>query len=152
MPRKFIQSWIDEVEKLFLKQQLKLNPKADLTVVFLDKTQAKKINKQYRNKNYATDILSFDGDGQRNLGELVLCPEVVAKQARQHKLSFQQELGYMLLHGVLHLLDYDHENSEREAKKMFSIQDAAFDQLCRKFWNWDLSALVTWCILVGLEL
>jgi probable rRNA maturation factor len=51
------------------------------------------------------------------------------RQAREHKLSFQHELGYMVLHGILHLLGYDHETSEADAEKMFAIQDEVFEKL-----------------------
>ena len=97
--------------------------------------QAKKVNFTFRQKNYATDVLSFEGDDQNILGELIICPEVVLRQAREHRLSFREELGYMILHGVLHLLGFDHEKSETEAKRMFALQDRIFDKLCRKFWK-----------------
>ena len=80
-----------------------------LDIIFLKAPEAKKLNKKFRNKNYATDILSFAGD-QELFGELVICPQVLEKQAKEHGHSFRAELGYMLIHGVLHLLGYDHEN------------------------------------------
>ncbi len=101
--------------------------KMDLTIVFLDTAAAKKINREFRGKNYATDILSFDG------GELVLCPQVLKRQAKEHRHSFNAELGYMLIHGVLHLKGFDHEKSKSAAAKMFKIQDQVFDRLCAKF-------------------
>lgn len=107
--------------------------KKDLTVVFLDPGPAKKLNFQFRQKKYATDILSFMTDSPEELGELVLCPQVLQRQAQEHDLSFKLELSYMLIHGVLHLLGYDHERSEKEAKKMFRIQDQLFDRLRVKF-------------------
>lgn len=87
---------------------------------------------QFRKKNYATDILSFAGDLEDSLGELVLCSQVLQKQAKEHKLTFNEELGYMLTHGVLHLMGFDHEKSKKEAKIMHDIQDLIFDKLCKK--------------------
>ena len=52
----------------------------ELSIVFLDSAPAKKMNFQYRQKNYATDVLSFDGDFIEGMGELILCPEVLKKQ------------------------------------------------------------------------
>jgi probable rRNA maturation factor len=104
----------------------------ELDIVFLNPAEAKKLNKKFRNKNYPTDILSFAGD-QELFGELVICPQVLEKQAKEHGHSFKAELGYMLIHGVLHLLGYDHEKSKKEAQKMFQIQDQVFDRLCDKF-------------------
>jgi probable rRNA maturation factor len=86
----------------------------------------KKLNKKMRQANYATDILSFCGDEGDSFGELVICPQVLKKQAKEHGFSFQHELIYMLIHGVLHLLGYDHEQHQRKASEMFRIQDKIF--------------------------
>jgi probable rRNA maturation factor len=104
---------------------------SELTLVFLDPGPAKKINQAFRRRNYATDILSFAGEG-KNLGELIICPQVIKKQAKEHDLTFDQELAYMFLHGVLHLLGYDHEKSKSEAKKMLKIQDEVFEMILQK--------------------
>lgn len=126
-PKKFVEAWMQEVRRgLKLKNQ-------GITIVFLDPLPAKKLNKQFRGKDYATDILSFDGEEPGQLGELILCPMVLKAQAKEHGHSFKAELGYMLIHGVLHLLGYDHEKSKKEAAQMFKIQDQLFDRLCAKF-------------------
>ena len=101
----------------------------ELTLVFLDKLAAKKLNWQYRQKDYATDILSFESVDPESLGELVFCPAVLETQAKEHKQTFDQELGLMLVHGVLHLLGFDHENGGEEEKKMMSLQDEVFSEL-----------------------
>jgi probable rRNA maturation factor len=63
---------------------------------------------------------------------MILCPQVLTRQAREHGLTFKQELAYMLCHGVLHLLGYDHENSKKEAEVMYALQDKAFAQILGK--------------------
>ncbi|WP_413560992.1 rRNA maturation RNase YbeY [Bdellovibrio sp. HCB209] len=133
VPRKFIQDWMDAVVVELKKRKVINAEKArrELTLVFLDKKPAQKINNEFRGKDYATDVLSFDSMDPSSFGELVLCPEVLKKQAKEHKLTFQKELGYMLLHGTLHLLGYDHETNEQDAKKMFDLQDAIFERLLR---------------------
>lgn len=133
-PRKFIQSWMDLVVTELKRKKVLTADQArrELTLVFLDKKPAQKINMEFRGKNYATDVLSFDSMDPGSLGELVLCPEVLKRQSKEHGLTYQQELGYMLLHGVLHLLGYDHETSEADALEMFGIQDAAFEVLLKK--------------------
>ncbi len=128
MPRQWIHTVIDE----FLRPKLKLGQR-ELTIVFLDSAAAKKINRTYRKKDYATDILSFESELDTELGELVICPQVLQRQAKEHDLSFKTELSYMLIHGVLHLLGYDHEKSKSGAKKMFDIQDQLFDRLRNQF-------------------
>ncbi|MEY4617153.1 MAG: hypothetical protein RJB66_2113 [Pseudomonadota bacterium] len=135
MPRLFINAWLRAVESELIKRKILGRRPQELTIVFMSSGPAKKLNLQFRNKNYATDVLSFDGGVPGVLGELVICPEVVKRQSIEHSLSFQQELGYMLLHGVLHLLGFDHERSKKEARLMFELQDDIFDKLCRKFWN-----------------
>lgn len=134
VPRKFIHTWMEELVLELRKRRVlsALGAKKELTLVFLDKKPAQKINFEFRQKDYATDVLSFDSMDPESLGELILCPEVLKRQALEHQLTYQQELGYMLLHGVLHLLGYDHETSEAEAKKMFGLQDKVFAALLRK--------------------
>lgn len=135
MPRKFLQQWLQSTLKTLAKERQLALSKADIVVVFLDQRVAKKINRSYRRKNYATDVLSFQGEwpNATDLGELVLCPEVLRKQAKEHGHSFKAEIGYMLIHGVLHLLGHDHEKSNSEAERMFKIQDQLFDRLRAKF-------------------
>lgn len=134
LPRKFIQNWMEELGALLVKKRVlkKADLKKELTVVFLEPKEAKKLNSEFRQKNYATDVLSFDSMDDYSMGELILCPAVLVKQAAEHGLSYQHELGYMLLHGVLHLLGYDHETGEEDAREMFSLQDSLFEQLLEK--------------------
>jgi probable rRNA maturation factor len=60
---------------------------------------------------------------------LAIAPEVIKRQAKEHGLLFREELGYMVLHGFLHLLGYDHETSERDARVMFKLQDQLFEEI-----------------------
>ncbi len=105
--------------------------KKELTVVFLSPVEMKRLNRQYRGKNKVTDVLSFASGRESDelLGELVLCPKEIQKRGRSHGLSYEQELGYNMIHGILHLLGYDHEVSKKEEVIMFKIQDRIFDQL-----------------------
>jgi probable rRNA maturation factor len=135
MPKKFIEQWLRFLHRDYVRQKARgaskrLGARAELVVVFLDTREAKALNKKFRGKNYATDVLSFSSD--ESSGELVLCPQVLLRQAREHGLTFRQELAYMLSHGVLHLLGYDHELSRREADTMFALQDKAFARGLRK--------------------
>lgn len=136
MPKKFLNNLVAALSKELVARKV-IKPtqqKLELTVVFLNAAAAKKINHSFRKKNYATDVLSFPADEQNDsaLGELILCPQVLQKQAGEHSLSFQEELGYMIIHGVLHLLGFDHEKTEYQAKKMFRLQDEMFRQIFDK--------------------
>lgn len=106
-----------------------LSDKKELTIVYLTPKQMKKINWQFRKKNKPTDILSFASHDPNSLGELLLCRDVLKKQAAEQGHSLYDETVYMLIHGVLHLLDYDHEKSKREEVLMFRIQDQCFQHL-----------------------
>ncbi len=107
----------------------------ELILVFLDTRDAKKLNSQFRGKDYATDVLSFDPIDPQSLGELVICPQVLKKQAKEHELSYNLELGYMVLHGVLHLLGFEHEDNEEDAAVMFKLQDEIFDAISNRYVN-----------------
>ena len=86
-----------------------------VSIVFTGKIRIKELNRRYRKKDKATDVLSFLYDQG---GEIVICPEKVKENAKKYGLSFKEELVQCLIHGMLHLSGYDHEKSERETKKM----------------------------------
>jgi probable rRNA maturation factor len=81
-----------------------------------------RLNGQYRGKPYATDVLSFDAPAvfrrQGHLGELVICGAVLRRQAREQGHSPARELRVLLVHGLLHLLGFDHERGPRAAREM----------------------------------
>lgn len=132
-PSAFLKKWVALINKLAAK---KIKPSAyrgkELVIALVDDNEIKKLNKTYRGKNKPTDVLSFEGFEPDALGELVIAPAVIKRQAAEHGLSVNEELGYMVLHGFLHLLGYEHETNERDAKKMFALQDALFEQMLKK--------------------
>ncbi len=81
----------------------------------------KKLNHEYRNKNRATDVLSFTSifDG----GDVLVCLAVARRQAKENGILLGEELSRLTVHGILHLFGYDHEKSAAEAKKMFALQE-----------------------------
>ena len=88
---------------------------SELSVAFIGEKRMKELNKKYRRKNRETDVLSFPGEKE---GEVIICPSVVKKNAKNFGSSFKSELVRILIHGILHLLGYDHEKSKKEAIKM----------------------------------
>jgi probable rRNA maturation factor len=81
-------------------------------------------NKKFRNKDGPTDVLSFEyGLNEETIGDIVVSYETVARQAPEYNNSMKTELYLMIIHGILHLLGYDHEKNEKEAKIMFDKQD-----------------------------
>lgn len=114
--------WIDKTLKILQYKDLK----GDLELNFVDEKTIKELNKQFRNIDKVTDILSFsflEGDNfpQENLiGQLFLEPITVKKQADSHKIDFKDEIEFLFVHGLLHIFGYDHEN-ENDFREMFSL-------------------------------
>ena len=130
IPRSYIMNWLLFVElQLVKKKKIKKNQIKEVNIVFVSKKKIKSLNSNYRGKNKPTDVLSFSG-GEGLLGELVLCPEICKTQAHENNQSFRDEVAYLVLHGLLHLLGYEHENGGRKAKLMFDLQDEIFEDIC----------------------
>ena len=113
------------VEAVLKEENIKKD--MDLSIAFIGKEEIKKINKQYRAKDEATDVLSFQGEAIKNeLGEIVICLDKVAENAKDSGYSFKKELEQDLIHGLLHLLGYDHEKNRIEEKRMMEKQKKYF--------------------------
>lgn len=100
---------------------------------FVNAKKIQEINKQYREKDYVTDVISFalwdNKKYQTNLlGELFICYEKIVEQHRKYQHSFKREISFLFLHGLLHLLGYDHMN-EKDEKIMFNLQDIILNEL-----------------------
>jgi probable rRNA maturation factor len=87
----------------------------ELAVSLVSSAEIKKLNKKYRKKDTATDVLSFT---YKDSGEIVLCPQIIKQNAKNFGESFKKELTQVLIHGILHILGYNHEKKESEAVKM----------------------------------
>ena len=125
--------WYHQIEDLinFAKEKENIHEDAELSVTFVDKDEIQEINKNYRDKDKVTDVISFaleedepdiiGLDIPRVLGDIIICTDVAKEQAEFYNHSFERELGFLALHGFLHLLGYDHMNEEDE-KEMFGRQ------------------------------
>ncbi len=105
----------------------------EISVVLADNPFVQNLNKTYRGKNKPTNVLSFPQDpdtGSKmiNLGDVVLAYETVKKEANSQGKSFVDHVTHLLVHGILHLLEYDHENDE-EAKEMESLEIRVLERL-----------------------
>ena len=133
LPLRLLQKWLKAcVKELPQKDQRRIRG-TEVLVVFVSRAKIKKLNSNFRQKNEPTDILSFESLDPSSLGELVLSPQVVRAQSKRTGLGYHEELCYMVLHGLLHLLGYDHETSKKEAKLMFALQNRVFQKLAPKF-------------------
>jgi probable rRNA maturation factor len=96
-----------------------------VAIVFVGDEAIKKLNRQFRGKNYATDVLSFPShaeafevEPQSQLGEVVISVHRAMAQAKEHGLTFPREVKQLILHGLLHLCGYDHETDRGEMDRM----------------------------------
>ncbi len=117
----------------FALDQLRIHPLAELSVVLVDEETMSAYHQKYMEEPGPTDVLSFPMDELRPpgeedeppvglLGDIVLCPAVTARQAAEHGRTPDAEAEYLLLHGLLHLLGFDHAEPEERAE-MFALKD-----------------------------
>jgi probable rRNA maturation factor len=99
-----------------------VDDKIVIEVAFVGSERIKKLNKKYRHKNRATDVLSFGGEG-KYLGEIVVCVSEIKKQAKRNSAAYPKELAHVLTHGTLHLLGYEHENDPRDLENMHAKEE-----------------------------
>lgn len=98
----------------------------DLNLVFVNKKEIQALNYQFRGIDKPTDVLSFTSSDPYLFGELIFCPEIIVKQSGKNFWPQKYEYLYMLIHGLLHLMGFDHV-TEEEAHHMFKIQDEVFN-------------------------
>ena len=100
---------------------------ANLSIALVGQGRMRELNKKYLGKNRATDVLAFgDNDG---LGEIVICLREVKKNTKRYETTFEKELSKVLIHGILHLLGYNHEKSEVQAKKLEEKENYYLEKL-----------------------
>ncbi len=113
---------------------------AEISVTFVDDAQIQALNRQYRNIDKSTDVLSFplgiDGvydvnndTGAQMLGDIVISMQHAVEQAKLYGHSLQREVGFLTVHSMLHLLGYDHEAGGLELVRMREKEEAALTQL-----------------------
>ena len=105
-----------------------------VSITFTDNEGIRALNREYREKDSATDVLSFpmytmeDGDCPEadmaaELGDIVLSLERADEQAKEYGHSFERELAFLVVHSMLHLLGYDHEEGKAQESEMFALQE-----------------------------
>ncbi|WP_312506836.1 rRNA maturation RNase YbeY [Lysinibacillus sp.] len=112
-----------------------IEPETEVSVTFVTNQAIQDINREYRGKDQPTDVISFAleelGEGEievtfegmpRILGDIIISTDRAKEQAEEYNHSFERELGFLAVHGFLHLLGYDHMEPEDE-KVMFAKQD-----------------------------
>jgi probable rRNA maturation factor len=115
-------------------------PDAELSLSLVDDLQIGRLNQQYRNRARPTDVLAFPmREGECTevnpylLGDVVISLDTAQRQAASRGYSFEEELSFLLIHGILHLVGYDHENPGSEARRMRKKEKALFLHIKEKF-------------------
>jgi probable rRNA maturation factor len=114
-PRAQIRRWV--------KSALKTVDRNDvaLTFIFMNAIAAKDLNKQFRKKNYATNVLTFNLD--EATADIVICMDVVKQEANDQRKHLQSHLAHMVIHGTLHAIGFDHEvKTDAQAMEAIEIQ------------------------------
>lgn len=109
---------------------------AEISLVITDDEEMKEINRLYRKIDFTTDVLSFpinDGKDIKSniLGDIVISYDKAKSQSVENECTIEEEIAFLFIHGLLHLLGYDHESSEEDEKEMFELQENFF----QKFFN-----------------
>lgn len=120
----------------------KLNIKnAYLSIIFIDDEEMHAMNKEYRGIDRTTDVLSFaleDNDTYvpviRQLGDVFISIPKMQEQAKEYGHSEKRELSFLVCHGLLHLLGYDHTKGKEEEKIQFGLQDEILNDLNINIW------------------
>jgi rRNA maturation RNase YbeY len=104
---------------IFILKTLDVSRNKELCVAFVDDEEMRKLNADYRNINRTTDVLSFPQDGPNDsmLGDVIISIDTAIRRSKLQKLNIEDEIHKLMIHGILHLLGYDHKK-KNEARVM----------------------------------
>ncbi len=101
----------------------------EVSILLTDDEGIRELNSRFRNINRPTDVLSFPMEDECLLGDIVVSMETAGRQAREFKVSLEEEIGRLVVHGVLHLLGYDHVKGGTQARKMRTKEEELLKRL-----------------------
>ena len=113
LPRHSVTRWIRHA----------LQSDGEITVRIVGTEEGQTLNRDYRGKDYATNVLTFDYTQEPVVtADLVLCAPVVAREAKENNKTLQAHYAHLLVHGALHAQGYDHETGEQDAEAMEALE------------------------------
>lgn len=119
------------------EKELSLEPLV-VAVNFVDSKVMQEINSQYGESQHATDVLAFnykEEEGHSSVdGEILLCVDIAREQAKEHEISYEDEIALLALHGLLHLSGYDHKTTEEQAE-MDKLQEKILKKTGHEYRN-----------------
>ena len=101
----------------------------EISLLITDDETIRKYNKEYRNKDRATDVLSFPMEDDIILGDVAISFETAKRQSEEAEINIDREVAFLFIHGLLHLLGYDHETSQEDEEEMFALQEKTLKKL-----------------------
>ena len=120
LPRHKVTRWIRHA----------LTTDAEVTVRIVGAEEGQQLNRDYRKKDYATNVLTFDYTQEPVVtADLVLCAPVVEREAREQNKSLEEHYAHLLVHGTLHAQGWDHETSAADAEEMEAYETAILQEL-----------------------
>ena len=103
---------------------------AEITVRIVDTQEGQSLNREYRKKDYATNVLTFDYQQEPTvMADLVLCAPVVEREAKEQNKTLEEHYAHLLVHGTLHAQGWDHETSEEDADEMEAYETDIMKEL-----------------------
>jgi probable rRNA maturation factor len=121
-----IDEYLPKIEDAFVDHNIQ-----NVSIIFVTPTFIRELNTQYRNINDVTDVLSFNIDATELLGEIYICPEYI--KSTRPEIEFKEEVLRLIIHGILHLIGYDHEveltEETKKTEKMFVKQEQILENV-----------------------
>ena len=123
--------WVETA--LAFEAQTEDFPETEMTIRIVDEEESQTLNREYRGKDYPTNVLSFpfevpEGIERPLLGDLVICRQVMEREAKEQQISLVSHWAHLAVHGTLHLLGYDHIE-EAEAEEMEGLESQIMQKL-----------------------
>jgi len=130
----FTADFFSKISNMFFKTVTFDKDFVEISILVVDNPGIREINRLYRNMDEPTDVLSFpmNEDGGIDspiLGDVVISADKAVSQAEYAEIPLEREIAFLYIHGLLHLLGYDHEKSEDEEKVMFDLQEQILKQV-----------------------
>lgn len=101
----------------------------EISLLLTDDETIRQLNKEYRNKDKSTDVLSFPMEDDIMLGDIAISVDTAKRQAEEAEINIDRETAFLFIHGLLHLLGYDHETSQEDEAEMFALQEKILKKL-----------------------
>ena len=121
----------EAVDACLAESEADVSDDGELSLLLCDDARIRELNRDFRGIDKATNVLSFpaaEAPGQTTLGDIAIAHETVAREAREEAKSFADHYAHMVVHGLLHILGYDHEDDD-EAEEMEALERATLKRL-----------------------